>query len=341
MITEIPRNTWRRLFQGSSELYKMAPWKVMGDQHIFGMVDPVTGQKCYGTVMGHMGSYFAFALYRGKAGYKSMLELLTEEESSDPESALYEQDCLMVAFEKEEEADGEDIALMESQAKDLVDIDRIPGFRSYRQAMMPWVIDEAEAAVMEAGMKLCMRVAYHLQEDGTYLTPSEEDKGKLRFFRESNGEWEEKWEETDSLMDFSPPRLEVSQESLKIARELPSGENIWLFERFYFRQPSMDETSDRPYFPAMFVLLNLETQIICGMDLVRPQVLVQEGGDILLELFQEAGEKPAALVVSRKENYILLHPLGRALGLEIHLDEDLDVLPDIKASLYAQMEQEG
>lgn len=341
MITEIPRNTWRTLFQVSSDLYKMAPWTIMGDQHVFGMVDPVTGVKCYGTVMGHLGSYFAFAMYRGKAGYKSMLSLLTEEETADPEGALYEQDCLMVSFELEQDADGEDVALMESVAKDVVDIDRIAGFRSYRQGMMPWAINEEEGHLMEAGMKLCMRVAYHLQEDESYLTPEEDDKGKLRFFREENGEWESQWEDPDGLMDFSPPQLKGDSEVINELKELPVGGSMWLFERFYFRQPSMDESSDRPYFPVMFLLMDLETQVICGMDLVRPHLLVEDGGEVLLELIRDAKALPSALVVSNKENYILVHAIGRALGLEVHLEESLDVLPDIKAALYQQMEQES
>ncbi len=341
MITEIPRNTWRTLFQGAAEIYKMAPWTIMGDQHVFGMVDPVTGQKCYGTVMGHMGSYFAFALYRGKAGYKSMLSLLSEEETADPEEALYEQDCLMVSFESENDADGEDVALMESVARDVVDIDRVPGFRSYRQGMMPWAIDEAECKLMEAGMKLCMQVAYHLQEDKAYLTPQEDDKAKLRFFREDSGNWESGWETPDSILDFSPPQLQVDTGQLAALKQLPSSESMWLFERFFFRQPSMDESSDRPYFPITFLFMDLETQVMCGMDLVRPQQLVEEGGEVLLDLIKDAGKLPSALVVSKKENYILIHPIGKALGLEVHLEESLNVLPAIKAALYEQLDQEG
>ena len=341
MITEIPRENWRRLFKSATDLYKMAPWMVMGDQHVFGLIDPETGQKCYGTVMGHMGSYYGMALYRGKTGYKSMLMLLSEDDSSDPEDALYEQDCLMVAFEEEQNADGEDIALMESVAKDVVDIPRVPGFRSYRRGMMPWAIDESEGLLMEAATKICMQVAYSLGEDEEYLFPSEEDKGKYRFFRYENGEWTSSWELPDSLVDFSPPSLKVEKSDAEEIAQLPRQENIWLFERFFFRHPSMDESSDRPYFPIMFLMMDLQTQMVKGMDVVRPHRLIEDGGEVMLELFQEAGTLPSALVVSNKENYILLHTLSRALGLEVHLDEDMQVLPDIKAALYRQMDQEG
>ncbi len=313
----------------------------MGDQHIFGMVDPVTGQNCYGTVMGHLGSYFAFALYRGKAGYKSMLSLLSEEETTDPEEALYEQDCIIVSFELESDADGEDVALMESVAKDAVDIDRIPGFRSYRQGLMPWSIDEEEGRLIEGGMRLCIQVVCSLQEDPAYLTPCKEDKGKLRFFRKNGSNWISQWEAPDNILDFSPSQLQVNAGKIDELKQLPNTEGMWLFERFLFRQPSMDESSERPYFPVTFLFMDLETQVICGMDLVRPARLEEDGGEVLLQLIQDAGKLPSALVVSKKENYILIHPISRALGLEVHLEESLNVLPDIKAALYRQLDYEG
>ncbi len=338
MITEIPRETWRGLFKKATQMYKNAPWKIMGDQHVFGLIDPNTGQKCYGTVMGHMGNYYALALYRGKDGLKSMLMLLSEDDNSDPEDALYEQDCLMVAFDQESEADGEDVALMESTAKDLVDIDRIPSFRSYRRGMMPWAINETEAALTNLAIEACEQVAQQLQDDADFLTANEENKGKYRFLSLQDGNWESEWQTPDSIVDFTPPTLSLSEENAEALGSLPRSESFWLFERFFFRQPSMDEGIERPFFPVMFLLMDLQTQEVRGMDLARPHKLLEDGGTLLEELFLERGELPAALVVSNKENYILLRPLARALKMEVHLDEDLNVLPDIKAALYRQME---
>ena len=206
---------------------------------------------------------------------------------------------------------------------------------------MPWAIDESEAGILEAGMKLCMRVAYHLQEDPGYLDTDEEDKSKLRFFRLDEGEWISDWESPDSLVELSPPQLKVDQDLVAELKELPKGKDLWLFERFFFRQPSMDEEGGRPFFPVMFLLMDMQTQVIGGMDMVRPHRLVEDGGGVLMELLREGGKLPAGLIVSNKENYILLHGIGRALGLEIHLEDSLDVLGDIKEALYQHMDQEG
>jgi len=341
MVTEIPSATWRQLFTQANDLLQIAPWNNMGDAHIFGLVDPATGQKCYGTVLGNLGNYYALALYKGKNGYKSLIQLMGEDEDTDAEGSLYEQECLMVAFEKEEEADPEDVALIESVAKDLMTGGRVPGFRSYRRGMMPWGIDEEEAALMGHAMQLCKFVSGQLLGDQGYLEASEDDKGKLRFFSLNEGKWTSAWDQPDSLLDFSPEQLQINPQLGAALQNLPQEDGLWLFERFFFRQPSMDETSDRPYFPVMFILLDLETQVVRGMDIIPPYRIEEDGAEILLELLQEAKAKPSGMVVSKRENYILLNGLGRAGGIEVHLDESLDVLPDLKEALYQQMDQES
>lgn len=340
MVTEIPRATWRQLFEQANDLLQIAPWDNMGDAHVFGLVDPSTGQKCYGTVLGNLGNYYALALYKGKNGYKSLVQLMGDDDGTDHESSLYEQECLMVAFETEEEADPEDVALLESVAKDLLTGNRIPGFRSYRRGMMPWGVDEAEAELLSHAMQLCSFVSGQLLGDQGYLEASEEDQGKLRFFSLEEGKWTSQWDQPDSLLAFSPEQLQIDPQLGISLKNIPQAEGLWLFERFFFRQPSMDDTTDRPYFPVMFILLDLESQEVRGMDIIPPYRLEEDGAELLLELLQEAKARPTGLVVSNQENYILLNGLGRASGMEIHLDESLDVLPNIKAALYQQMDQE-
>ena len=341
MNTEVSPEKWRNIFETAREFYQMAPWQWMHDSHLFGMVDPVSDQKCYGTVMGSMGNYYALALYRGKIGYKSYL-LLQEEAQSDPEHALYEQDCLIASFEPSDDIDPQDLVLAHKVEVDMAGLDRLPGFRSYKKALMPWGPDEAELDLLEAGMRLSMEIAEAMAQNENYLVPAEADKGKLLFFTLKEGAWTSNWQKPDSLVEFSPPQMMAEKNWATEAQKLPIKEGTWLFERFFFRQPSLDDTVDRPYFPIVLMFLDMKTQVMRGLDIVHPFHLTDQGPDVLLELFQDAEMLPRQIVVSNKENYILLHALARTIGVEIHLEEDLDILPDIKAELYRQMEgQQG
>lgn len=340
-MTEVPQPVWQELFTAARHFYLLAPWQWMGDDDVWILEDPVSGKACYHTVMGQLGDYFALAVYRGKDGLNSMLMLQEENEDQDPEATLYEQDCLIASFELEEDVDPEDMALANSLGIDLSGLDRFPGFRSYRRGFMPWVLDEAEVRLLTLCLQQAIEVALAKQGDPEVLVAPEEEKGKMYALAQENEGWATSWRKPDNLVDFSPPRLEVPQEPVDQILALPTEENtMWLFEKFFFRQPSLSEEYDRPIFPMAFMLMDMESTILMGMDLTDPFKVPETGTGLLAELFSEAGMRPENIVVSNKENYILLQPFCRACSIAIHLEEEMDVLPELKAELYKMMDGE-
>jgi len=346
MLTQIPPQTLRELFATAKSFYHAKPWETLADVDTFGIVNPASGQKCYASVMGQGGNFYGLALYLGKTGYKSLLMLQIEEEgeqAGDPEEALYEQNCIMASFEAPDEMDPEDKALIEALSIDVSGMDRWPAFRSYRPGQMPWVIDEAEAKLMIEALPLvpkAVREVMKAYEDGdNFLVPGEDHTGKMRFFEQGEvGEWETKWLEPDTTVSFSPMQFQVSPEVLKEAKAIPLSDDFWLIEQFFLREPVMDESMDRPYFPKAFVMLDLQTQVLRGLDAVHPLRIEEEGAGTLVKMFAAHEVIPRQLVVSNKHNYSLLRPLTKALDIELHLDEEFDVIADIKAVLYEQME---
>lgn len=340
MITQVPRESWTALFDAAISFYHLAPWQWMDDDQIHCIVDPVSGKKCYASVMGKMGSYHGLALYLGKDGYKSYLMLQGDVMGTDPDGAMYEQECLIASFEDPGEIDGEDLALIQSMGINVDGMQKFPTFRSYRKGLMPWALDEEEVELLTRAVKQVSVVGEALEDDKAFLTPPKGEEKKVKTYEWEEGEWKGKWDLPDSILDFSPPTLNVSADLIERVGRLPRVEGPWLVERFFFQQPAMDESVERPYFPIAFVFLDMKTQVLCGLDLVHPFQLTQDAAGVLVGLMEEAGQAPALLVVSSKENYILLTPLARALKMELHLEEELDILPDIKAELYRQM-QEG
>lgn len=338
MITEVPRETWKALFDTALSFYQLAPWQWMWDDQIHCTVDPVSGEKCYASVMGQMGSYHGLALYLGKKGYKSFLLLQGDDEGVDPEGSMYEQECLIAAFEDPSELDGDELALIQYIGVDVSGLKLFPSFRSYRRGMMPWALDEAEVLLLTEALGRALVVGAALAEQPDFLEAPEGEIEKMLTYRKNEGEWSAKWEMPDSIVDFSPPVLKVPDSVLARAANLKRSEDTCLIERFFFRQPMTDEDIERPFFPVVFVALDLNTQFMLGMDIVPPFRLEEDAAARILEIFLRNETLPSHLVVSNKENYILLTPFARALKLELHLDEELDVLPEIKETLYEQMD---
>ena len=340
MITEVPREAWTALFDAAIHFYHLAPWQWMQDDQLHITIDPETGQKTYASIMGNMGSYHGLALYLGKTGYKSYLQLQGDAQAVDPDGIMYEQECLIASFEDPNEVDSEDLALIQSMGINVDGLSRFPTFRSYRKAYMPWALNEEEVILLTHAMKNAAVVGEALEDEAGFLTPPAGEEKKVKTYALEEGEWKTKWEKPDSILDFSPPTLVVSDELVERVGKLHRVEGPWLVERFFFRQAALDEGQERPYFPLAFIFLDLNTQVVCGLDLVKPFDFTDTAAEILVELMEESGKAPQALVVSSKENYILFTPMARAMKMELHLEEELDILPEIKAELYRQMEGE-
>lgn len=340
MMTQVPQPLWEALYRAARGFYKLAPWQWMGDDDVFMLIDPATETPCFLTVMGQMGDYYALAMYRGEDGLKSLLMLQDDADATDPEAALYEQDCLIASFEAEEDADPEDMALAHSLGIDLGDMDRFPGFRSYKRGFMPWVLDEGEVILLTQALEQAIETGLLRKDNPELLQATEEDKGKMYTLRLQEGVWTQSWEVPPRSYSFSPLQLQLDDALVEKIKSIPVKEGIWLFEKFFFRQPSLSESYDRPFFPMAFLLMDMETQTIAGLDLTDPFKVAETGGELLLELFQDAGVRPSQMVVSERDNYMLLQGLGRALGMQVHLEEELDILPDLKAELYRMMEED-
>ena len=209
MLTQISPVTLHALFAAARDFQNASPWQTLSDEDIFGIEDPQTGVNHYVSVMGQAGNYFALALYRGKTGFKSLLALQSEEETSDPEADLYQQDCLIASLESRDEIDPEDLALIQGIKVATAGYNRHPAFRSYKPGLMPWAIDADEADLLKEALQLAITAALAQAEaigEGTnFFIPEEEaHAGKMRFFVQEGGKWEITWKKPESTLDFIP-----------------------------------------------------------------------------------------------------------------------------------------
>lgn len=352
MLTQIPPQLLRDLFAEAKKFYAAAPWQSLSDLDTYGITDPKSKTKYYASVMGQAGSFYALAMYRGKKGYQSLTLLQNEENpDEDPEDVLFEQDCIMVSFESREEIDPEDMALIEGMNIDVTGMDLLPAFRSYRPGQMPWVINEEEARILLHVLPLGPVVAERFMDEAVegrdYLLQDDyglaEEEDLIRFFaRDEQGEWKDDWVKPDTLVDFSPLQMKVNKKVKEAGSQLRKSAGIWLVEQFYLREPVMDDSLDRPYFPKALALLDLDTQVLRGINSVAGHQMAQKGAATLLEMFQAQESIPRQLVVASKSNYALIKPVAKAFGLELHLDEEMaGVGTAIKESLYEQLAEEN
>lgn len=344
MLTEISAAQWRELIELAMVFAQSEPWTWMDDGQVIGVVHPQTQEKAYCSIMGMQSDFKALALYPGKMGWWSYLQINKEEVEIDPNELLYKQRCLVLSFELHATADSDDLALLRHAGLRDKDFQWIPSFRSYLPGFVPSTPDAAEFQWLRLALPQVVAATREVFA-GTHLIPENglDKQGNLLFRRldADAGDWISTWMKPDPEADFSPPQLQVSKELAQAASLLPQNEDIWLLEEFYVPEPAEDQDGGRAFFPHAAIFFDMEAQEFRGLSLLHPDNWSDGLADTLVEMLLNQGTRPAQLVVSKKENYILIKPFCKAVGLGINLDQSLDIVPELReAVLEMWREQE-
>ena len=337
MVTEISTELLRDLFAAAKRFHTLAPWNWLEDEQLFGLVHPSSGEKGYCSIMGNLGDYFALGLYVGAEGYRSLMRLSDEENADDYEESIYHQQCVICAFEDEGDLDPDDLDLIKHVGIEFSGEKAFPTFRSYKVGYMPWAISTAEAEWMLLALEQATQVGIATRDNPELIKGGGLDVGSKILFRvpAANGTvtWSNQFLETDNKFNLSPPQLTIPLGEIAPLKQLPRHDSIWLFEQFFLNLPSMDGVEDRPFFPKALVLLDVEDQTIAGMEALKPNAIDEDAATMITEAFRERNILPAQIVVANRENYILLKSFCKALNIDLYLDAEMNLIPELRESL--------
>jgi hypothetical protein len=339
MFTEIPAAEWRKLIPATLLFSNEAPWEWVQDTQVFGVIDPQTSQKIYCSVMGQSGEMRAVALYPGKEGWKSYLQLGSEDLDADPSELVYHQSCVVISFETPQNAERDDLALLQSVGISSDSMTLIPSFRSYRPGYLPQSPDLEEVKMMQLVVPQAFALLAELQGASVEL-PEEglNENGEMLFRSQDAGEnWRTEWVKPDPTVDFSPPVLTLDQTEIHRAAQLPQKEAIWLLDNFHLPHPAMNE-AEVAFFPHAFVFFDLEVQEFRGIALLEPEDFPDLLCGMLVEMLDQQEIRPTQMVVSKRNNLILMRPFCQSLGITLHLQEDLDIRDALKEALLESMQ---
>ena len=65
-IPEVRLEIGKELYDAAIRFKEAAPWELLGDDEVFAVKDPVTGETGYCSILGWLGEMFALCVYRGK-----------------------------------------------------------------------------------------------------------------------------------------------------------------------------------------------------------------------------------------------------------------------------------
>lgn len=338
MKTELPVPLWQELIASALAFEKLSPWEWVLEAQVFGVQMPDGGEKMYCSVMGNAGEMKALAIYPGKQGWRCFMQLGNDGAGMDASELAYHQRCIIVSFDQGRGADLDEVALMRRAGFEVGEESVVPSFRSYQPGYVPTSPGREEIAWLRAVLDQAFVLLVELPGGTDGLPESGLNGADELLFRTHSMEhgWQTQWLKADTALDFSPPTAQLTPSQVQQGHQLPLQEAVWLMEDFHLPQDAVLEEG-RAFFPRAMVLFDLEGQRFRGVALLQPRDFPDQVTTALLDLLEEQACRPSHMVVSRRSNLVLMRPFCQALGIGIHLDESLDILPALREALMDVM----
>ncbi len=344
-ITKSNEHIWRNLYEAAHEFQKLAPWKWMYDDDLFGVENPADDSIGYCCVMGNAGEMYALAVYLGIEGLRSYWET-SDTAVTSPLSAMFIQKCLMVSFEETKYLEDEDKKQIDTLGFSYKRGQAKPQFRDYSPGYAPWFINEEQAIYLTTAIKQAIGVAKKYQLDDDYLDHEEEPEAYLLRVCKANEDgltWQNKWEipaleeenenedNTNNENDSKEGKGKVidmaSAAKISWAKSnLPKQDSVFLVDLAFLPTPVMGE--ERPYYPQLFIWIDAESGMIIMPEDDIDEIIYAPGefeNNYLKAFFtqlESIGHIPERIVLSNEALNELLAPIAESLDIELHFDPD-------------------
>ena len=310
---------WKHLYELMDEIRKLAPWEFMFEDNIFGVQFPETGKLGFVSVMGNLGEHLAVAVYEGKKGFEGFMTMQRMGDMLTPDIVL-QVPQLQASFEDREMITPEDRKVIKELNLKFRGRQAWTQFRSYRPGCFPWYLEEEEAQSLIHALEQLLDVAPRFENDPDLLEPSEKDETYLvRVFEN------EKWIDQRQKITFpaDPPlQLKMNMDALNHLKTLPKENSIVEVDVQMMEDAVKDKSSDRPFFPFMFMMADKQSRMILGVDLLLPLPSLEEMWEIIpAKVTETLANYMLPKEVQTKDPMIalLLSPLEKELGTKVKL----------------------
>jgi hypothetical protein len=332
---------WRALYEAAITFRDAAPWQWMDDTQVFGVQDPESAQIGYCCIMGELGEHFALAAYRGSEGLDGLWRMRTAWDTGirDPMEILSLQDCLMASFEDRGQLHRRDLDQIRALGLKFRGRNAWPLFRSYRPGYEPWFLTAPEARFLTLCLAQALGVAERVRQNPRLLPQPAPRAPMLVRVPERRGD---EWDWNDTLQRPAPaPRPEavplplLDEARLRRLRELPASRGVLELDYFYTNTAIKGENDERPYFPHLVLGVDAASGMPLGFKLASPSQVPALLVEVLLEVMEGMGMRPARIRIQREEAAAVLKPVTDRLRIRLGRARRLPAVEAARGELAA------
>ncbi|MBW8349598.1 plasmid pRiA4b ORF-3 family protein [Bacillus sp. IITD106] len=313
-----PSFDWNALLEKAREFNKAKPWEKLDDDEIFVVIDPLTGEPLFCSILGAGGEEYGMAVYIGDEGLKSLFR--TMEDNTAYFDILLHQRSLLLSLSDRDELEKEDYQIIKEAGMSFRGKKQWPMFRSYMPGMYPWLIDEEEARLLLVAIEQALLLLKEVEEEELYISFFMEEKDIIgRIFEQKTG-WNTGLISLENLVgDLEAtedlPLLVSELDVLRVSKYKKYNNPIEI-DFFRVDMPIQEEEGERPYFPMMAVAIDQRSELIIFQEILQGKNPEKNAQSILLQLFHQLEAVPREVWMTSETRY-LLHSLLEQLHIKV------------------------
>ena len=319
----------RELFDLSTQVKDLKPWRWMEETDLIGIENPETGEIGFISVMGSLGEHEAVALYLGAEGLYEFIDLHTDDSSTA--QRVLENRHLQAAFSERKYLEKEDRDLIKQLGVKFSGKRAWPMFRSYRPGYLPWFVTPNEARFLIHALSQIIAVAKSVRDEAQPFHPTgrvEKDGYLMRVSRKEGSAliWE------DQVWRIARPQrkaVKVVVDAVTLERLKGLRQSQLELEVDLFLAPASigKKRGQRPLAVYALMIADSDSGFILGTDVMTAQDSLPEmharTPNSLAQMLVQAEIRPQKLVVRSELLRTLLKPFAQALNIELRLQDEL------------------
>ncbi|PXW81705.1 pRiA4b ORF-3-like protein [Pseudogracilibacillus auburnensis] len=330
---------WPETLLMAKQFQQIKPWEEMSDELIFAILDPVSEQYMFCSVIGNAEEMYGLTVYIGMDGFFALLDTLTSDRNEF--EILQRQHSLLVSFENRTDLDRSEYNLIKMYDIPFRGKKAWPSFVSFKPGLYPWLMENDEARMVLLAMEETLLLHKEIQT-GLQLPDLLKDE---KIFVKA------KPDKTDTFNNFvldlnaflaANPEVELTISELclkrvkKMRRTLPMTIEFTLT---YVNMPIKVEQKERPIFPVAVMVADHDKEIIIHHEMYEQRIDPFIAQKELIHVFHQVEGVPQTILTDDR-TYYYISPLLGDLNINIQIVNSLPVIDALLAGLHGYLSSE-
>ncbi|WP_194287229.1 plasmid pRiA4b ORF-3 family protein [Gracilibacillus oryzae] len=262
---------WVHLYNWVDKFKQLKPWRYLDDGQIIAIWAESIQDYVYCSVMGHAEIHYGITCYIGGQGLTSLLSTIDQQEL-DQLTILLNQRAVTLNLLNRNELEDEEYQLIKSIGRSYRGKNQWPAFHSLVPGYYLWKPDKDEVSLLLEIYPQLWNVLKRVAKGDLNIPQSIEEWYAL--YKDQEGKWidsnvsvENQYQKATKSPEC---QLEVSELDLtRLKKQLPKIKQELEVAAVPFPEPVQEHPKARPFFPFLFLVVDVETQLVLYQEMIR------------------------------------------------------------------------